>query len=182
MLISSLAFTFFWFFPLTQVFSVPFIWGLVLQTHFVWSSSLGEQQRQEASRWGRISVRGALSCELLSAHSQTAALLGQNPCEYWHQAYNYPQVLLSRNHLLVAFYKALQHRYSEKLLVCWETLSSHKVLLSAPSMQTPVCSVTPHCKLQLLCLHFAPKRDDVLAAKLKCIKYATSIFPCWQLQ
>lgn len=35
MLISSLAFTFFLFFPLTQVFSVPFIWGLVLQTHFV---------------------------------------------------------------------------------------------------------------------------------------------------
>lgn len=86
----------FTFFPLTQVFSVrypchvPFIWELVLQTHFVWSSSLGEQQRQEASRQRRISMCGALSCELHSAHSQTAALPGQNPCEYWHQACNYP--------------------------------------------------------------------------------------------
>lgn len=127
------------FFPLTQIFSVsyPFLVPcysrLVLQTRFVWSSFLGEQQRQEASRRGRISVCGALSCGLLSAHSQTAALPGQNPSEYRHQACNYPQVLLSRNHLPVAFYKALQHTYSEKLLVCLETLSSHKVLLSAPS-------------------------------------------------
>lgn len=72
---------------------------------------------------------GALSSELLSAHSQTAALPGQNPCEYRHQAFNYPQVLLSRNHLPVAFYKALQHRYSEKLPVCLKTLRSQKVLL-----------------------------------------------------
>lgn len=57
---------------------------------------------------------GALSCELLSAHSQAAALPGQNSCEYRHQACNYPQGLLSRNHLPVAFYKALQHRYLEK--------------------------------------------------------------------
>lgn len=70
----------------------------------------------------------------------------------------------------------------KKQLVCLETLRRHKVLLSAPSMQTVLCSVTPHCKLQLLCLHFAPKRNAVLTSKLKCIKYATSIFPCWQLQ
>ena len=94
----------------------PVLRGLVLQTHFAWNSFRGEQQGQEFSRLGRVSECGALSCVLHSACCQEAALPGhyQNLCEYWHQAYNYPQVLLSRNHPLVVFYIALQHRVLRK--------------------------------------------------------------------
>lgn len=133
---------------------------------------------------GGVSESGTF-CVLQSPRCQKVALSGHcpKPCEYPHQAYNYPQVLLSRKHPLVVFYITLQHRVLRKAACEFEDFEQSQGA-SYCSFQTDsgICSATPHCKLQLLCLHFTPKRDDVLTAKLKCIKYATSIFPCWQLQ
>lgn len=77
------------------------------------TASMESSRDRSFPGWGEF-----LSMEPSSVHctlsESSAPWPLPNPCEYCHQPYNYPQVLLSRNHLLVVFYISLQHRVLRK--------------------------------------------------------------------